>query len=48
MDDPPDLTRFDAAVELFYPGNRRGASGPLERAAEPVKEEAYELTSAPG
>ncbi len=27
---PPDLTQFLAAVELFYPGSRRGAAGPLE------------------
>ncbi|NUQ60960.1 MAG: hypothetical protein HUU20_00620 [Pirellulales bacterium] len=26
----PDLTQFLAAVELFYPGSRRGADGPLE------------------
>jgi hypothetical protein len=26
-----DLSQFHAAVELFYPGSRRGASGPLER-----------------
>ena len=26
-----DLGQFHAAVELFYPGSRRGASGPLER-----------------
>jgi len=25
-----DLSQFDAAVELFYPGSRRGAAGPLE------------------
>lgn len=30
MDDPPDLEQFHAAVELFYPGSRRGAAGPLE------------------
>jgi len=30
--DPPDLGQFEAAVELFYPGSRRGAAGPLERA----------------
>jgi len=28
----PDFDQFEAAVELFYPGSRRGASGPLERA----------------
>ena len=30
MDPPPDLQQFYAAVELFYPGSRRGAAGPLE------------------
>lgn len=29
---PPDLEQFHAAIELFYPGSRRGAAGPLERA----------------
>jgi hypothetical protein len=51
-DNPPDLTQFYAAVELFYPGSRRGASGPLEPAAEPVEdqedEQAYELSPAAG
>ena len=28
----PSLEQFHAAVELFYPGNRRGADGPLEKA----------------
>jgi len=32
MDSPPDLQQFHAAVELFYPGSRRGADGPLEQA----------------
>jgi hypothetical protein len=32
MENPPRLEQFHAAVELFYPGNRRGAAGPLERA----------------
>jgi len=27
---PPDLQQFFAAIELFYPGSRRGAAGPLE------------------
>ncbi len=31
---PPDLRQFLAAVELFYPGARRGAAGPLEQASE--------------
>jgi hypothetical protein len=53
MADPPDLTQFYAAVELFYPGSRRGASGPLEPAAEPAaepveEEPAYELSGAIG
>ena len=30
MDSPPDLKQFFAAIELFYPGSRRGAAGPLE------------------
>jgi hypothetical protein len=30
----PDLRQFQAAVELFYPGSRRGAAGPLERAGD--------------
>jgi len=32
MQPPPDLQQFFAAVELFYPGHRRGAAGPLEQA----------------
>jgi hypothetical protein len=31
---PPSLVQFHAAVEVFYPGNRRGADGPLEKTAE--------------
>ncbi len=31
---PPSLVQFHAAVELFYPGSRRGADGPLEKAAD--------------
>ena len=30
IDSPPDLQQFLAAIELFYPGSRRGAAGPLE------------------
>ena len=48
LDLPPGLTPFDAAVELFYPDSRRGASGPLEPAAEPVQKEAYELSQTAG
>ncbi|MGA2621783.1 MAG: hypothetical protein ABSF26_29630 [Thermoguttaceae bacterium] len=32
LDPPPDLQQFYAAAELFYPGSRRGAAGPLEHA----------------
>ncbi len=32
-----DLAQFCAAVELFYPGSRRGASGPLDRMFEPAE-----------
>ncbi len=31
LDRAPDLRQFYAAVELFYPGSRRGAAGPLEQ-----------------
>lgn len=37
---PPDLRQFLAAVELFYPGARRGAAGPLEQASEGFEAEA--------
>ncbi|MEN6405653.1 MAG: hypothetical protein ABFC77_04190 [Thermoguttaceae bacterium] len=37
MDDAPDLRQFHAAVELFYPGNRRGAAGPLEQTLDAVE-----------
>jgi hypothetical protein len=39
MDALPNLTRFQAALELIFPGNRRGADGPLEYVSE-FKEEA--------
>ena len=35
LDDPPNLEQFHAAIELFYPGSRRGADGPLEKAVRP-------------
>lgn len=38
-DDQPELRQFEAAVELFYPGSRRGASGPIERAFEVTERE---------
>src|SRR3990172_8999049 len=43
-ENPPDLTQFFAAVELFYPGNRRGAAGPLEPAAELVELQRCQMT----
>jgi hypothetical protein len=33
VEEAPDLHQFYAAVELFYPGSRRGAAGPLEHAS---------------
>jgi hypothetical protein len=35
----PDLRQFHAAVELFYPGSRRGASGPLEQTLDRIEQE---------
>ncbi len=35
LDDPPNLDQFEAAIELLYPGSRRGADGPLEKAVRP-------------
>jgi hypothetical protein len=43
MDSPPDLTRFHAALELIFPGNRRGADGPLDSIADDFEEEESEL-----
>ncbi len=49
MRNPPDLRQFLAAVELFYPGARRGAAGPLEHASDQFEadesREAVALTS---
>jgi hypothetical protein len=39
---PPSLVQFYAAVELFYPGSRRGADGPLEKTAD-IPEEQSDL-----
>ena len=39
MEDAPDLRQFLAAIELFYPGSRRGAAGPLEQAEPAAKSE---------
>jgi hypothetical protein len=38
-DGAPDLRQFHAAVELFYPGSRRGAAGPLERSFESIEQD---------
>jgi hypothetical protein len=46
MNPPPDLTRFHAAVELIFPGNRRGAEGPLEYVAVEFEEEQADLVEA--
>jgi len=34
--DAADLKQFLAAIELFYPGCRRGAAGPLQQAPAPL------------
>jgi hypothetical protein len=39
MEPSHDLQQFYAAVELFYPGNRRGAAGPLEMIADSFEQE---------
>ncbi len=39
MASPPDLQQFLAAVELFYPGSRRGAAGPLDYMMPEVDED---------
>jgi hypothetical protein len=43
MDPPPNLTQFHAALELIYPGNRRGADGSLEYVEHDFEEEAADL-----
>ncbi|MGA2034094.1 MAG: hypothetical protein ABSG68_17770 [Thermoguttaceae bacterium] len=45
-DSTPDLEQFHAAIELFYPGSRRGAAGPLEHLAELEDEDESEVASA--
>ena len=45
MDPAPDLAQFYAAIELFYPGARRGAAGPLDQARLDEDEEADEAAS---
>jgi hypothetical protein len=43
MESPPDLKQFFAAIELFYPGSRRGAAGPLEQLlGEDVEDDSVE------
>lgn len=44
MDNPPELRRFYAAIELFYPNTRRGASGSVE-AMESEEDEQSELVA---
>jgi hypothetical protein len=43
MEMPPDLAGFHAAVELIFPGNRRGADGPLECIENDSEEEQVDL-----
>jgi hypothetical protein len=38
-DQSPDLRQFYAAIELFYPGSRRGAAGPLEQAFDAAEQD---------
>ena len=46
MPAPPDLQQFLAAVELFYPGSRRGAAGPLDyMMPEEDEDESVEATA---
>ena len=49
LDPAPDLEQFYAAVELFYPGSRRGAAGPLEHGHfdEDEPEDELDLESVP-
>jgi hypothetical protein len=42
MESPPDLQQFLAAVELFYPGSRRGAAGPLEYMLDEDEEDEHD------
>ncbi len=45
MEQPPDVIQFHAAVELLFPGNRRGAAGPLDQAMLGEDEEEVEVES---
>ena len=46
LDSPPDLEQFFAAIELFYPGSRRGAAVPLEpMLGEDEEDETVEATA---
>ncbi len=46
MASPPDVQQFLAAVELFYPGSRRGAAGPLDyMMPEEDEDESVEATA---
>jgi hypothetical protein len=44
-DGTPDLQQFYAAIELFYPGSRRGAAGPLDHAAADEDDDVEEEVS---
>ena len=46
MPTPPDLQQFLAAIELFYPGSRRGAAGPVDyMMPEEDEDESIEATA---
>jgi hypothetical protein len=45
LDEAPDLRQFHAAVELFYPGARRGAAGALEQAFELAEDDLLEIST---
>jgi hypothetical protein len=48
MESPPNLEQFHAAVELFYPGSRRGAAGALEHAELDEESEDVEFETEKG
>ena len=46
LDSPPNLTQFHAAVELVFPGSRRGADGSLDYIAADFEEDEADLVEA--
>ncbi len=45
LESPPDFQQFFAAIELFYPGSRRGAAGPVEPITDEEEDEVEEAPS---